>query len=338
MIQIIEKISGKSYKLEENKKSIRIIADHLRAAAFLIANGVEPANVAQGYILRRLIRRAIRHGRLLGISNKLTSEVAQEAIKGYTDTFPELTKNREKIRSVLLAEEEKFQKTLDRGLREWDKCVNMFRNLATIPGEKAFYLYESFGFPPELIQELASERGMKVDMDGFQKALISHQKLSQTASAGMFKGGLVSHSEGVIKLHTATHLLQAALKIVLGQSIHQAGSNITSERLRFDFPYPQKLTPEQIRKIEEIVNQKIRENLPVKMEIMPLSDAKKQGALGFFEKKYQDKVKVYSIGGFSKEICGGPHVDFTGKLGSLKIIKEEKVSSSLRRIYAALNH
>lgn len=337
IIQIIELISKKSYQDKENQKPMRIMADHLRAAAFLIAAGVEPSNVTQGYVLRRLIRRAIRHGRLLGITDQFTAKVVEVTIKTYGDTYPTLTQNSEKIKNVLFTEEEKFRKTLDRGLREWEKYVTMFRNMITIPGEKAFYLYESFGFPLELTCELAKEKGLTVDIEGFNQAQAKHQELSRTASVGMFKGGLADHSEEVTKLHTATHLLHAALRKILGEHVYQKGSNITAERLRFDFLQPRKLTEDEIREVEGLVNQKIRENLPVRMEIMTPEEAKESGALGFFEEKYGEKVKVYAIGEFSREICGGPHVDFTGKLGRFKIIKEEAATSGVRRIYATLN-
>jgi len=337
LIRFIELVSHKSYHIKENQKAMRIMADHLRAAVFLIAEGVESSNVTQGYVLRRLIRRTIRYGRLLRISEQFTSKVAEGVVESYHDTYPQLSQNLEKIKKHLLTEEERFRRTLDRGLREWEKYVTALRNTVTIPGEKAFYLYESFGFPLELTEELAHERGLKVDREGFKKALENHQKLSRTASAGMFKGGLADHSEEVTKLHTATHLLHAALRKILGPHVKQKGSNITSERLRFDFTHERKLTEEEIRKIEDLVNQKIKENLAVTMAILDLESAKKSGALGFFEEKYGEKVKVYSIGDFSKEICGGPHVDFTGRLGRFKIIKEEAAAQGVRRIYGALN-
>ncbi len=336
IIRIIEQLSGKEYK-DENKKAMRIIADHLRAAAFLIVGGVEPSNVTQGYVLRRLIRRSIRYGKLLGIVNQFTAKVAEAAVKSYGDTYPELTLNLEKIKNPLQAEEEKFQKTLDRGLKEWEKYVTMFRNMVTIPGDKAFYLYESFGFPIELTKELAEEKGLKVDLVGFRNALVHHQELSRTASAGMFKGGLADHSEEVTKLHTATHLLHASLRKILGVHVQQKGSNITSERLRFDFSHPQKMTDEEIKKVENLVNEQVKQNLPVTMETMDFKSAQESGALGFFKEKYEEKVKVYTIGSFSKEICGGPHVSFTGALGSFKIVKEEAAGAGIRRIYATLN-
>ncbi|MBI4999619.1 alanine--tRNA ligase [Candidatus Gottesmanbacteria bacterium] len=337
IIQIIELLSQKSYQDSQYQKSMRIIADHLKAATFLVADGVEPSNVERGYVLRRLIRRAIRHGRLLGINSQFTPQIAEVVVKNYSDTYPELFKNKEKIKTILSAEEEKFKKTLNQGLKEFERLVLMFRNTRTIVGEKAFYLYESFGFPLELTVELAKEEGFEVDVDGFNQALLKHQELSRKGAEKKFAGGLADHSEEVTKLHTATHLLHQALRIVLGEHVRQSGSNITSERLRFDFSHPQKLTDGEIKKVEDLVNQKIKENLPVKMEILTLEEAKKEGALAFFEEKYGGKVKVYSIGDFSREICGGPHVNFTGSLGRFKIIKEEAAGAGVRRIYATLN-
>lgn len=337
IIHIIEVISGKKYE-GDFKKNFRIVADHLKAAAFLIADGVEPSNVERGYILRRLIRRAIRYGRLLKINTQFTSPIAERVIETYGDVYPELAENRKKINEVLLTEEEKFKRTLDQGLKEFDKFVseNAYIDTKLVPGDRAFYLYESFGFPPELTCELARERGYKVDVEGFDRALIKHQELSRKGAQEKFAGGLADHSEEVTKLHTTTHLLHQALRTVLGEHVCQSGSNITSERLRFDFSHPQKLTDDEIKKVEDLVNQKIKENLLVSMEIVEPEAAKKIGALGFFEEKYGEKVKVYLIGDFSKEVCGGPHVNFTRQLGRFKIIKEEAASSGVRRIYAVL--
>lgn len=362
LIHIVEAESHKNYNdykqsfslSNDYKKSMRIIADHLRAAVFLISQGVEPSNTQQGYVLRRLIRRAVRHGRLLGADSgqaRMTEKIVETVIESYDDFYPELTKNQEKISQTLLTEEEKFGKTLSQGLKEFEKILSQNSDELTLPslfkrgslaekkisGKKAFYLYESFGFPVELTMELASEKGYSVDLEGFKKAMEKHQELSRTASAGMFKGGLANHSEEVTKLHTATHLLHASLRKILGVHVQQKGSNITAERLRFDFSHPQKMTDEEIEGVEGLVNEKIKENLPVTMEIMDLKKAQESGALGFFKEKYSEKVKVYKMGEFSMEICGGPHVDFTGSLKRFKIIKEEAAGLGVRRIYGVLN-
>jgi alanyl-tRNA synthetase len=329
IIQKIEEISHKKYE-GENKKPMRIMADHLRAAVFIIADGVEPSNVEQGYVLRRLIRRAIRAGRNLQLAEGFTSSVGETVIKIVDqEEYPHLKTNRKKILESLQQEESKFQKTLSRGLKEIEKYKKL-------DGKIAFYLYESYGFPLELTKEIAQERGQKIDKKVFEEEFKRHQELSRTASSGMFKGGLADHSEIVTQYHTATHLLNAALRQVLGPHVFQKGSNITSERLRFDFPNPEKLTPEQIKAVEDLINQKIKENLPVEMEMMTLEEAKKRGAAAVFGEKYGEKVKVYKVGDFSLEVCGGPHVDFTGKLGKFKIIKEEAVGSGVRRLYAEL--
>lgn len=336
IIGILERTSGKSYGDEGNKKPMRIIADHLRAAAFIIADKVEPSNVEQGYVLRRLIRRAIRFGRLLGIENNFTSQIVEAVAANYGDIYSELSQHKEKIKEILLTEEEKFKKTLKTGLKEFNKLSLMFEKMKIIPGKKAFYLYESFGFPIELTKELASEKNLKVDLEGFKKAFLKHQEASRKGAEKKFSGGLADHSEEVTKLHSATHLLHQALRLLLGEHVHQSGSNITAERLRFDFTNPQKLTAEEIQKVEDLVNQKIKENLAVKMKIMNLIKAKKEGSLAFFGEKYGDEVKVYNIGDFSKEVCGGPHVNFTGVLRKFKIIKEESAGAGIRRIYGIL--
>ncbi len=327
IIRLIEQVSGKTY--EENEKAMRIMADHLRAATFLINEGLTPGNKQQGYILRRLIRRAVVKMQQLGVQEK--SELGQKIYKVVDDVHQE---------SVLGEEINKFEKVLSEGMKLLEKQ-------SEISGKFAFDLLQSFGFPWELTAELAEERGQKIDYQQFEEEFKKHQELSRTASAGMFKGGLADHSEEVTKLHTATHLLHAALRKVLGEHVQQKGSNITAERLRFDFSHPEKLTGEEIKKVEDLVNEKIKENLAVKMETMGLSEAQTSGALGFFAEKYGDKVKVYTIGPstrsarsgrpFSVEICGGPHVNFTGELGKFKIIKEEAAGAGVRRIYGNLN-
>ena len=319
--------------------NVRIIADHIKASVFIIADGVVPSNVGRGYVLRRLIRRAVRYGKLLGIVF-FTSKIAESVIEIYKDVYPEIKKNKEKIFGELGKEEEKFGKTLEKGLQEIIKFEPKF-NEATgflefgINGQALFDIYQTYGFPLEMsLEELDKiyskhEIGIPADFkedlkkwfeeekekwkNQFQEELKKHQKLSKTASAGMFKGGLADSGEEAAKLHTATHLLQAALREVLGEHVTQKGSNITAERLRFDFSHPEKLTDEQKKKVEEIVNEKIKENLPVVCEEMSVEEAKEKGALGVFDEKYGDKVKVYSIGDFSKEICGGPHIKSTDR-------------------------
>lgn len=308
-LPIINKI--KSLCAVQNERSTRIIADHVRASVNVIAEGIFPSNNERGYVLRRLLRRAIRHCKLIGID--INQIVKSEIIE---------------------AEAQKFNRTLDRGLKEFEKISKNSRDL--ISGKDAFLLYESYGFPIELTTELAKERNLKVDIEGYRDSLKKHQELSRTVAKEKFKGGLADRSEITTKYHTATHLLHEALREVLGTEVSQKGSNITSERLRFDFSHPSKLTDEEINKVEKLVNQKIKENLKVECKMMPRENALTSEALAFFGNKYPEVVKVYTIGGFSKEICGGPHVDFTGELKSLKITKEESAGSAVRRIYAVL--
>jgi len=325
LIEKLEKISGKKYN--ENKKEFRIIVDHTRGACFLIADGVLPSNIEQGYILRRILRRTIRYGKLLNLPDNFLQIVSQKIIEEYKDIYPELKK--ENIIGVIGEEQEKFEKTLEKGLKEFEK-------LKSITGEKAFDLYQTYGFPLELTEELAKEKGIEIKKENFNKKLKEHQKISRAGAEKKFKGGLADHSEQTTKYHTATHLLLAALRKVLGSHIQQKGSNITSERLRFDFSHPQKMTDEEIGKTEDLVNQKIKENLEVKCEEMSLEEARKQGATGVFGEKYGRKVKVYAINNFSKEICGGPHVKKTSELGHFRIKKEESSSAGVRRIKAIL--
>lgn len=328
----ITELSGMRY--EDNKKAFRIIADHVRAATFILGDEkrIEPSNVDRGYILRRLIRRAVRYGKQLSISGVFTFKIAEVVISLFGDVYSELKQNKEFIFNQLVKEEEKFAKSLERGLKEFEKIAKNNQ----ITGKQAFMLFSSYGFPLEMTIELAAEKGLKVDVESFQNEFKKHQDLSRTASAGKFKGGLADTSEGTKKLHTAAHLMLQALRIVLGDHVYQKGSNITPERLRFDFSHPEKMTPEQIKKVEDIVNEQIQKDLPVKCDEVTLEEAKKQGAMGVFEHKYGDKVKVYYIGDFSKEICGGPHVNRTGVLGKFKIKKEESSSAGVRRIKAVL--
>jgi alanyl-tRNA synthetase len=334
LIKDIEKLSGKEYK--DDQKSFRIIADHLKAATFIIGDpkGVSPSNVGQGYIVRRLIRRAIRFGKKLGIEKQnWVKEIAEVVVEEYTKAYPELKKNSEFIFAQLTKEEDKFNQTLEKGLREFEKLEN-------VSGKEAFNLYQTYGFPIEITQELAKEKGITVDLDEFKKELEKHQDLSRTASSGMFKGGLADHSEQTTKLHTVAHLMLAGLRKVLGQDVYQKGSNITAERLRFDFSHKEKMTQDQIKDVENFVNDIIKKDLPVFVEEMPIEKAREINAMGVFETKYGEKVKVYFVGkgdeNVSKEICGGPHVDHTGVLGHFKIQKEESSSSGVRRIKAIL--
>ncbi|OGY25477.1 MAG: alanine--tRNA ligase [Candidatus Woykebacteria bacterium RBG_16_43_9] len=324
---IMEEIKKISKRWDE--RSARIVADHLRAATFIIADGVTPSNVERGYILRRLIRRSIRHGKILGIEENFTTKIARSTIDIFQETYPELVEKKQKIADELYKEEEKFSKTLEKGLREFEKQKE-------INGKTAFYLYETFGFPIEMTAELAADKGMKVDRKEFEKKFEKHQEISR-ARGKKFAGGLADHTEITVRGHTATHLLHQALRDVLGDSVHQTGSNITPERIRFDFSYGVKLSNEQIRKVEDIVNSKIKENLSVKKELTSQVEADKAGAIGLFREKYGDKVSVYRIGDYSIEYCGGPHVEHTSKVGNFKIIKEEALGSGQRRIRAMLN-
>jgi len=326
---LIDKIKETSED-KEDEKSIRIIADHIKTAVFILADpsGVAPLNIGQGYVLRRLIRRAIRYAKKINMANNL-APLAEIIINIYKEQYPELAEKQNIILGELKKEEEKFAKTLERGLKEFEK-------LEEVTGKEAFNLFSTYGFPLELTKELAKEKNIFINGEEFENEFKKHQELSRTASAGVFKCGLADASDEVKKLHTATHLLHTALKKVLGDHVEQRGSNITAERLRFDFSHPEKMSPEDIKKVEEMVNEKIKESLPVKFEIMPIEEARKFGAIGLFGDKYGEKVKVYSVGDFSKEICGGPHASNTGELGHFKIIKEEASSAGVRRIKAVL--
>jgi alanyl-tRNA synthetase len=336
LINQIEQISGKRYE-KENQKAMRIIVDHLRAATLAIADGVMPSNTEAGYIVRRLIRRSIRYGKQLGINQLFINKIAQVVIDEYRQEYFFLRQNRDLILNQLQNEEEKFLKTLERGLREFEKTTSgLIGKTKKIDGETIFYLYETYGFPLELTEELAKEKGLEVDKEKFFNYQKKHQEKSRASLDKKFAGGLADHSQEVTRLHTATHLLHQALRQILGEQVHQVGSNITPQRLRFDFTYPEKLTSEQIKQIGDLVNEQIAKDLAVKMEMMSLEKAKKQRALAFFADKYGDQVKVYSIGNFSKEVCGGPHVNSLGEIGSVKIIKEESVGAGRRRIYAQI--
>lgn len=332
----IAEISGSQYQdSEETKKAFRIIADHVRASVFMIADGVIPSNTQRGYVLRRLIRRAVRYGKLIGMEKSFLVSVAEIVIQKFGDFYSELKKQRETIFEELRKEEEKFRRTLENGLKQFNKI-----STADISGKDAFDLYQTYGFPFELTLELAKEKNISIDQAGFDEELKKHQELSRTASAGMFKGGLQDASEETTKLHTAAHLMLAALRTVLGDHVMQKGSNITAERLRFDFSHPEKMTDEQKKEVERLVNEAIEADATVKKEEMTLDEAKKYGAMGAFESKYGEKVTVYTIEKdgvlYSKEICGGPHVEQTGALGRFRIQKEEASSAGVRRIKAIL--
>lgn len=343
IIRAIEGVSATTYGGTESDqdRSIRIIADHVRTATFILGDekSVTPSNVGQGYILRRLIRRAVRHGRKLGLDGPFLTVPAKEVLSIYTGPYPILEQHRDVILTELHKEEEKFLTTLQKGEREFEKVLpNLLKNPdKVIPGRIAFHLYDTYGFPVEITEELASEHGLTVDREGFDNAFAKHQELSKSDAKASFKGGLADHSEQTTKLHTATHLMHQALRDVLGPHVSQKGSNITPERLRFDFSHPEKMSSEELKKVEEIVNEKIQEDLPVKVETMSLEEAKKNGALAFFGDRYDEVVKVYSIGDYSKEVCGGPHVEHTGELGGFKIVKEQSSSQGVRRIKAVLN-
>ena len=337
IIKAIEQVSQKSY--EGNEISMRIIADHIRTSVFISADraGIKPSNTDQGYILRRLIRRAIRHAKKLGIDTftNWMEPIALEVIKKYENYYDEIKENKEVVLEVLKNESIKFNRTLEKGLKEFDKLLNHL-NGTEIDKDNAFKLYDTYGFPIELTEEMAKEHNLTVDTKGFKEKFEAHQELSRTASKGKFKGGLMGHSEIETKYHTATHLLNAALKKVIGPDVHQKGSNINEERMRFDFSCDHKLTEEEKKQTEDLVNKWIKEDLPVVMETMSKEDAIKSGAEAMFIEKYADVVNVYKIGDVSKEICGGPHVEHTSVLGHFKIIKEEASSAGVRRIKAIL--
>ena len=333
VIKKIEDISGKSY--EGNEKAFRIIADHIRTAVFISADnaGIKPSNKDQGYILRRLIRRSIRYAKKLGIdiNSDYDIELAKLIIDKYKKYYDELDKNKEIVFEVLTNEKVKFNRTLEKGLKEFEKISDK-----DINADDAFHLYDTFGFPIELTIELATEKGIKVDVDGFHEKFKAHQELSRSSSKGKFKGGLAGNSEIETRYHTATHLLNAALKITVSKDVHQRGSNINEERMRFDFNCDHKLTEEEIINTEELVNKWINEDLPVTKETMTKEEAINSGAECMFIEKYPDTVTVYSVGDVSKELCGGPHVSHTKEIGKFKIVKEESVSSGVRRIKAII--
>jgi len=361
IIEKIEKLAGKKYE-GENIKAMRIIADHLKAATFILGDekGIAPSNTGQGYVLRRLIRRAVRYGKPIGLKD-FTKEIAEVVIEMYQEVYPELSKNQDFIFNNLQQEEEKFEKALEKGMREFEKwewkgvpdeslqkqndtnktTIISAQSKKVLPGEVVFDLFQTYGFPFEMTEELAKEKRLTVSRKDFERRMFEHQELSRTSSAGMFKGGLSDAGEETKKLHTATHLLRQALEIVLKEKVMQKGSNINSERLRFDFNHDAKLTDEEKQKVEDLVNQKIAENLPVNKIVMKKEEAEKTGAVHAFGDKYGDEVSIYYVGNsletaWSKEFCGGPHVSNTGELSHFKIVKEEAVSAGVRRIKAVL--
>lgn len=346
IIAKIEELSSYKYGTDEEKdRSVRIIADHSRSAVFILGDqkGVSPSNVGAGYVLRRLIRRAVRHGMKLGIEKNFLADIAQAVIENFKCAYPELEQNKEKIFTELSAEENKFCDTLRKGEAEFQKLLpNLMKNpKKEISGKIAFRLYDTFGFPLELTQELGAENGFTVDVEGFKEAERKHQEASKTQDAGAAKGGLAEQSDTTTKYHTATHLLQQALVNVLGDKVAQKGSNITNERMRFDFTFDRPMTKEEIQKVEDIVNEQIKKDLPVTMEVMPLEKATAEGARALFTNKYGEDVKVYTIGEkdnwFSKEVCGGPHVQHTAQIGEFKIQKEQSSSAGVRRIRAVIS-
>lgn len=339
-IKKLEELSGKKYGEDETMTvAMRIIADHTRTATFLLGDpkGISPSNVDQGYVLRRLIRRAMRYCRTLGIDDSALVTLAKLYVAKYEEAYPYIKENEGRIVSELEAEKDKFAKTIEQGLKEFDKIVaHLPENMTVFPGKTAFRLYDTYGFPIEMTAELAKEKGYTLDKEGYDKAFADHQALSKAGAEQKFKGGLADGGELTARLHSATHLLNAALKVVLhDDTIQQKGSNITSERLRFDFNFSRPLTAEEIAEVEKVVNDEIAKDSEIKLEEMSVEDAKKAGAIGVFDNRYGDVVKVYTIG-FSKEICGGPHAKRTGELGKFRIVKEQSSSAGVRRIKAVL--
>jgi len=355
IIQKIEELSHQTYIT--NPRPMRVIADHIRSAVFIIADGIEPSNKETGYVLRRLIRRSIRQGKIIGIEQNICSIIAQSVLDNqhnYGGIYPELNQNKDNIIEILNLEENKFRKTLNNGLRELEKIIDKLKKSKDFPskisntelGNTAFYCYESFGFPYEMCLEEYENNGITFNInevaESFYENKEEKKKLSQTLSAGKFKSGLADNSEIITKYHTTTHLLHTALRRILGEHVQQSGSNITADRLRFDFSHGDKLTEEQLKQVSDMVNQQIKLNLPVIKETMPFVEAQKTGAIAFFGNKYPEIVSVYTIGNqdnyFSKEVCTGPHVTNTSELGTFEITKEESAGSGKRRIYAVLKN
>jgi len=338
LLEKISELSGKDYGGDnETARAFRIIADHVRCAAFILGDekAVTPSNVDQGYVLRRLIRRAVRYSLRLGIERMSLGKIALTVIDIYKDAYPELSRNRQRIINELNLEEERFSRTITQGLKEFEKLQSRLES-GVISGTDAFHLYDTFGFPLEFTLELALENGLEVDTDGFKEAFAQHQKISGAGAQQRFKGGLADTGQATARLHTATHLMHEALRRVLGEEVEQRGSNITAERLRFDFAFSRKVEREELDEVQRLVNEAIKAGLDVTCEEMSVEQAKEQGAIGVFESKYGSVVKVYSAGDFSKEICGGPHATNTRELGGFKIQKEQSSSAGVRRIKAVL--
>jgi len=335
-IELLEKVSDKSYLESDSGRSMRIMADHLRSAVFMVQDGVVPANKERGYILRRLIRRAVRELHKLGVEHSQFNQIIEELIKTFTDNpeyvsqYPEIQTNQTQINQTIVQEVSKFTKSLAKGLREAEKHEQL-------TGEIAFQLYQTYGFPLEMTVEIAQERGQQIEVADFQIEFKNHQELSRQQSAGTFKGGLADHSAVVTRFHTATHLLHSALRQVLGDHVHQEGSNITADRLRFDFSHPQALTDTELQQVENWINDQIKADLPVSKSSMPKDEALESGALAFFKEKYPDIVTVYTIGDedkwVSRELCGGPHVSHTSEIGEVEIFKQKASSAGVRRVY-----
>ena len=339
IIAKISELSGKHYDDDEaTTKAFRIVADHLRTSTFIMGDprGVSPSNVDQGYVLRRLIRRAVRFGMELGMPEGFTAEIGKVVIDQYAEVYPELKQNENFVLEQFKLEETRFARTLRQGEREFEKAVSRMGENKVIDGVVAFNLYATYGFPIEMTRELAKEHGLTVDEAGFEKHFAEHQKSSHAGAEQRFKGGLADSSAQSARLHTATHLLHAALRRVLGDEVAQKGSNITPERLRFDFSFGRKVTKDELAQVEALVNEWIKADVPVVMTETTVEEAKKEGAIGLFESKYGERVRMYTMGEYSKEICGGPHASHTGELVSFKILKEESSSAGVRRIKAVI--
>lgn len=336
----ISELSGKVYgENEEETKAMRVIADHVRTATFILGdpNGVVPSNVAQGYILRRLIRRAVRFARVLSLPDDAIEEVSKVYIEQYKDVYPELTENSAKVIDELSKECSRFRKTIEQGLKEFERVIGYLSpEVKRLSGKTAFKLYDTFGFPLEMTAELCREKGLEVDVKGYEKAFEEHQNKSRSGAEQVFKGGLADNQVATERLHTATHLMNAGLRKLVNADIRQRGSNITAERLRFDFNLDRPMTPEEIKAVENYVNEAIKADVEITCEEMTVADAKASGAIGVFDSKYGEKVKVYTMGEYSKEICGGPHAKHTGELGKFRITKEQSSSAGIRRIKAVL--
>ena len=339
IIAKISELSGKHYEVDAaTTRAFRIVADHLRTSTFIMGDprGVSPSNVDQGYVLRRLIRRAVRFGMELGMQEGFTAEIGKVVIEQYAEVYPELKQNEAFVLEQFKLEETRFARTLRQGEREFEKAVSRMGESKVIDGMVAFNLYATYGFPIEMTRELAREHGLTVDEAGFEKHFAEHQKSSHAGAEQRFKGGLADSSAQSARLHTATHLLHAALRRVLGDEVAQKGSNITPERLRFDFSFGRKVTKDELAQVEALVNEWIKADVPVVMTETTVEDAKKEGAIGLFESKYGERVRMYTMGEYSKEICGGPHASHTGELVSFKILKEESSSAGVRRIKAVI--